>query len=142
MILPDLNLLLYAHDRHCEHHPAAVRWWESVMSAPAPVGLSWVVILGFLRLATSSRVYRAPASVSHAVALVRSWLALPQVRVLQPGAAHWEIFARFVEGAGTVSNLATDAHLAALAVEYNAIVHTNDTDFKRFPGVRVSNPLA
>lgn len=38
-------------------------------------------------------------------------------------------------------NLATDAHIAALAIEYQAEVHSNDADFARFPGLRWRNPL-
>jgi hypothetical protein len=37
--------------------------------------------------------------------------------------------------------LTTDAHLAALAIESNATLHTADTDFLRFPGLRWTNPL-
>ena len=34
-----------------------------------------------------------------------------------------------------------DAHLAALAIEHEAEVHTNDMDFSRFPELRWRNPL-
>lgn len=39
------------------------------------------------------------------------------------------------------SNLTTDAHIAALAADYGLIVHTNDADFSRFPGIQCINPL-
>ena len=42
---------------------------------------------------------------------------------------------------GTGSNLTTDIHLAALALELDATIHSNDTDFLRFPGLKVVNPL-
>lgn len=35
-----------------------------------------------------------------------------------------------------------DAHIAALAIETQAVVHSNDSDFSRFPGLRWINPLA
>jgi len=35
-----------------------------------------------------------------------------------------------------------DAHLAALALEHGATLHSNDRDFARFPGLRVASPLA
>jgi len=38
--------------------------------------------------------------------------------------------------------LTTDAHLAALAVEHQAELHSNDSDFSRFPGLRWRNPLS
>jgi hypothetical protein len=37
---------------------------------------------------------------------------------------------------------ATDSHLAALAIEFDAIVHTADTDFLRLEGVKWVNPLS
>jgi predicted nucleic acid-binding protein len=40
------------------------------------------------------------------------------------------------------SNLTTDAHLAALAIEHQAELHSTDADFSRFPGLRWTNPLA
>jgi predicted nucleic acid-binding protein len=39
-------------------------------------------------------------------------------------------------------NLATDAHLAALAIEHGCVLCSNDADFGRFPGLRWVNPLA
>jgi predicted nucleic acid-binding protein len=35
-----------------------------------------------------------------------------------------------------------DAHLAALALEHGAAVATTDRDFRRFPGLRVIDPVA
>jgi uncharacterized protein len=37
--------------------------------------------------------------------------------------------------------LMTDAHIAALAIENQATVHSNDSDFSRFPGLHWINPL-
>jgi predicted nucleic acid-binding protein len=37
--------------------------------------------------------------------------------------------------------LTTDAHLAAMAIETQAELHSNDADLARFPGLRWVNPL-
>ena len=42
---------------------------------------------------------------------------------------------------GTAGNLTTDAQIAALVRQEKAILHSNDTDFQRFPGIRWLNPL-
>jgi predicted nucleic acid-binding protein len=39
-------------------------------------------------------------------------------------------------------NLTTDAHLAALAIEYGATLYSTDNDFSRFNGLRWRNPIA
>lgn len=44
--------------------------------------------------------------------------------------------------AGVAGNLTTDAHLAALAIEHQLELHSNDTDFARFPGLHWTNPLS
>jgi predicted nucleic acid-binding protein len=77
-----------------------------------------------------------------ACAHARAWLAQPYVTVLDPGARHAEILFGLLESLGTAGNLTTDAHLAALAIEYQAELHSTDADFGRFPGLRWANPLA
>ena len=41
-----------------------------------------------------------------------------------------------------VGNLVSDAHLAALAVEHNCVLHSTDADFSRFRGLKWKNPIA
>jgi len=81
-----------------------------------------------------------PAAV--ACADVRAWLARPYVSVLHPGDRHAEILFGLLDSLGTAGNLTTDAHLAALAIEHQAELHSTDADFGRFSGLRWVNPLA
>lgn len=106
------------------------------------VGLAAPAVFGFLRLATSRRVFERPLAVDDAAGRVESWLARPQARFLLPGPRHLEISLGLLRGAGAAGNLTTDAQLAALAIEYQGEVHSNDADFARFPGLRWINPLA
>ena len=71
MIVPDLNLPLYAYDPSSAQHKAARVWWEQLLSGTATVGLPWIVALGFIRISTNPRVYRNPAPVSYATGVVR-----------------------------------------------------------------------
>jgi uncharacterized protein len=141
MIVPDLNLLLYAYDMASPVQKQAARWWEECLSGSEPVGLAQVVIFGFLRIATHPRVFDAPMTATEAAEHVRSWLAQPFVEVLPARAGHVEAVLEWLERIGTAGNLATDAQIAALALEQNGIVHTADADFLRFPGLRWRNPL-
>ena len=75
------------------------------------------------------------------VAEVRRWLAQPHVHILHPGNRHADILFGFIEELGAAGNLTTGAHLAALAVEYQAVLYTADADFTRFSGLRWKNPL-
>lgn len=142
MILPDVNLLVYAYNTAAPHHRAARTWWEDALSGTSSVGLPWAVMLGFVRIVTHPRVLAPPLPYRDAIGHVRSWLARPAVRVIEPGPRHLDILQQMIEAAGVAGALTTDAHLAALAIENRCELHSNDADFARFPGLRWRNPLA
>jgi len=141
MIVPDVNLLVYAYHADDPRHAAARRWWENALAQREPVGLSWVAVGGFLRIMTHPRVLRDPMPVERATAHVRLWLEQSPVVALAPGRRFPEIFLGYLDALGSGGNLTTDAQLAALAVEHQAEIHSCDTDFSRFPGLRWRNPL-
>ena len=138
----DLNLLLYAVNRDSPHHGRAKTWLERTLGGNEPAGLPWVVVLGFLRLATSPRVFPQPLAPHQATAVVDGWLARPAVVTLAPGDEHWRILRDLLAGSGAAGNLTTDAHLAALAIEHGAELCSTDGDFARFRQLRWVNPLA
>jgi hypothetical protein len=141
VIIPDLNLLVYAYTRDAPAHRPAMAWWEGLLAGDEPVGLPWAVVLGFVRLMTHRAVLVTPITPTRALAHVRTWLSRPHVQILDPGPAHLQILERLLGAAGVGGNLTTDAHLAALAVEHQCELHSNDTDFARFSGLRWRNPL-
>lgn len=141
MILPDINLLIYAYNSDAPHHAAAKAWWEDLLSSDEPVGLPWVTTLGFIRLMTHRAVLMTPLAAERAIAHVRSWHMRSNVSVLEPGPRHLELLDRTLQALGTAGRLTTDAHLAALAIEHQCELCSNDIDFARFPGLRWSNPL-
>lgn len=142
MKVVDLNLLLYAINRDSPHHAPAKAWLERTLSDEEPVALPWVVLLGFLRLATSARVFPQPLVPDQALMVVDGWLGRTPVVALAPGDEHWRILRELLAESGTAGNLTTDAHLAALAIEHGAELCSTDSDFGRFPQLRWVNPLA
>lgn len=141
MIIPDVNLLLHAHNRGSALHVTAREWWADLLSGTRPVGLAWVSLLGFLRIATHRQILARPLPVGEACDLVRSWLARSPVVIVAPGDRHATTLLGLLDALGTGGNLTTDAHLAALAIEYQAELHSTDADFARFAGLRWRNPL-
>ena len=141
MIIPDLNLLVYSYDDGAPFHNPARRWWEGLVNGTERVGIPWVVVVGFVRLLTHGSLREVPASPVQAVDYVREWFRFPHVTPINPGPSHLDYLSRNLNAAGVGGNLVTDAHIAALAMEYQAEVHSNDTDFSRFPGLRWRNPL-
>ena len=72
---------------------------------------------------------------------MRAWSAQPNVRVLATDQDHWHRVCELLNRSGGTGNLVTDAQLAAVAMEYRGTVHTADTDFQRFVGVKWFNPI-
>lgn len=141
MILIDANLLLYSYDPTSVAHRQTRRWLEELFSSGKPVRLAWVSILAFLRIGTDPRVLRTPFSMEEATNVVGSWLDLPSVAVLEAGDRHWQIWSDLLRKGQIRSRMATDAHLAALAIEHGATLCTTDRDFARFPGLKTLDPL-
>jgi uncharacterized protein len=142
VIVPDINLLVYAYNSDAPDHERARTWWETSLSATRPVGLAWAVMLGYLRLMTSRSVLIDPFSPAEAIGHIRSWLERPQVLVLGPGTRHLDLIENLMQAARASGRLTTDVHLAALAIEHQAELCSNDSDFSRFPGLRWSDPLS
>ena len=141
MIVPDVNLLLYVHNEAIPQHASALAWWSDLLAREQPVGIPWAVVFGFVRLVTHPSVLVEPLAPGRALGFVRGWLEREHIRVLEPGPRHLDIVSELFEATRVAGRLTTDTHLAALAIEYQAELHTNDTDFVRFPGLRHTNPL-
>jgi toxin-antitoxin system PIN domain toxin len=154
VIIPDINLLAYAYNTDAPDHEEAREWWSDCLSERQMVGIPWVVILGFVRIMTSRVVMTDPMIMTSRVVMTdpmdplealdrtRSWLYRPQAHLLVPGPRHLEILTEIMGAARASGRLTTDAHLAAMAIETQAELHSNDADFSRFPGLRWTNPLS
>ncbi|WP_322763161.1 type II toxin-antitoxin system VapC family toxin [Frankia sp. Cr2] len=141
MIVPDVNLLLYAVISGFPQHPRAHAWWEQTINSPARVGLTQPAVFGFLRIATNARVLQSPLAVNDAVEYVHGWLEQPNIDLLVPGPEHLRIALELLKEIGTAGNLTTDVQLAAYAIEHQGEMHSNDTDFARFPNLKWINLL-
>ena len=141
MILPDLNVLLYAYNPHMPQHEAARGWWEQVMNGDELVGMPSEVAFGFVRIATHPRLGPARVELSRAREVVAGWLHLPHVRTLTPTVRHFDRVMDLMGSAMASGAVLSDAILAAYAIEHRARLCSNDSDFSRFPGLEWENPL-
>ena len=141
MILPDLNLLLYAYNPHAGPHAKARQWWERSINGRELIGLPQEATLGFVRIATNPRLGNAAVSMAAAKEVVAGWLDLPVVRVLLPRENHVEKVLALMERAGVGGQLTSDASLAVYAMDNRATLCSSDADFARFPGLSFVNPL-
>lgn len=141
MIVVDVNLLLYAVISGFPQHEAARSWWETTLNGSDEVGLASAAIFGFLRISTNPRILESPLPMETATGYLSDWFAQPGVRFLLPGPRHLGIAFDLLREVGTAGNLTTDVQLAALAIEHDAEMCSNDAGFGRFAGLRWKNPL-
>ena len=141
MILIDVNILVYSHRADAPSHKRYRDWLTKAVNSDAAYGLSDLILSGFLRVVTHTRVFRDPSPMKVALEFVAEMRDRPNCVLLLPGARHWEIFTRLCVRAGARGNLIPDAYLAALAIESGTKRVTTDRDYARFPGLRWRHPL-
>jgi len=141
MKIVDINLLIYAINKDTPHPSKAKKWLEDSLSSDEPFGFAWIVILGFLRIVTNGRIMPRPLVPDVALETVDDWLQQPPSTNIVPSLQHWSIFKEILMPLGTAANLTSDAHLAALAIEYGARLYSSDNDFSRFQSLRWINPI-
>ena len=142
MILPDVNILVYAHRQDAPDHRRYLDWLVSKVDSDAAFGLSPLVLSGFIRVVTHPKVFKTPSTLSEATAFAEQLRERPNCIEVTPGARHWTIFRRLCHQAGAKGNLVPDAYLAAMAIESGCEWVTADRDFSRFEGLKWRHPLA
>jgi toxin-antitoxin system PIN domain toxin len=141
VILPDVNVLVYAHRRDSRQHAELRPWLEGVIAADQAYGMSDLVLSGFVRIVTHPRIFREPSALDDALTFADQLLSPPNCVLVQPGPRHWQIFARLCRSAAARGNLVADAWFAALAIEAGCEWISTDRDFARFEGLRWRHPL-
>lgn len=140
--LVDVNLLLWAHHAQFPRHERAFAWWRDLLSDHPRVGVPWPVALAFVRISTHPRVLERPATIEDAWAEVGRWLDRANVWTPVPTERHRGVLGPLLIGGQASGNHTTDAHLAALAIEWGLQLLSADRDFARYPGLSWRNPLA
>lgn len=141
MILPDVNVLVYAHREDAPGHVAYRQWLEAVINGDQAYGLADLVLSGFVRVVTHPRVFNPPSTMDQALAFAGEVRNQPNCVLIAPGPRHWDIFTGLCRTSGVKGNLVPDAYLAALAIETGSEWITTDRDYSRFPGLKWRYPL-
>jgi uncharacterized protein len=140
VILPDVNVLVHAHNSDSPLHERARQWWDGCLAGSEGVGLAVAAILGFIRVSTHPKILLRPMPVAEVTSRIASWLALPHFHIAHPSNRHFHRLQVALDSLGTAGNLTTDAHLAVLAMERGYVLFTTDADFSRFANLRYENP--
>ncbi len=119
MILPDVNVLIYAFRQEVPQHAICRAWLDDVVLGVERFGLSPLTLAAVVRIATNRRVYAVPSSFESAFGFCEDLLGQPHCQVVEPRERHWEIFKRLCIETDTWGPRVTDAWYAwALAIEW------------------------
>jgi uncharacterized protein len=141
MVLPDVNVLIYAFRQQSPRQAEFHQWLDSAVNGPASFGLYDAVLSSFLRIVTNPRVFRVPTPLEAGLAFLEALRGSPNCVLVTPGPRHWLIFVDLCRKVEARGNLIADAYLAALAIESGCQWITTDRDFARFPGLNWKHPL-
>jgi toxin-antitoxin system PIN domain toxin len=142
MILPDVNVLIYAFRQDVPQHIVCRPWLERIILSDARFGISPLALGALVRITTNPRAYRVPSEPKEAFAFCENLLAQPHCQIVEPAARHWDIFKRLCVATETRGPRVTDAWFAALAIEWGCEWITLDRDFARFPELKWQVPVA
>lgn len=141
MVLPDVNVLVYAHREDASDHREYRMWLESVVNGDEAFAISELVLSGFIRVVTHTRVFKKPSPLSDALAFCDQLRDQPNSVHVAPGPRHFDLFRQACTEVDARGNLVPDAYLAALAIESGCEWITTDRDFSRFSSLRWRHPL-
>ena len=141
MILPDVNVLLYAFRSDSVDHDRYHAWLDSVVNGREAYGMSPRALASVVRISTHPRIYARPSRLERALAFCDALTGQPNCQMVQPGSRHWTIFADLCRQARANGNLVQDAWFAALAIEHGCEWITTDRDFARFEELRWRAPF-
>ena len=140
MILPDVNVLIYAFREDTVEHSRCKAWLDKIVLGDARFGMSPLALSAVVRITTNPRINRQPSSLDDAFGFCDDLLGQPHCEIVQPGERHWAIFRRLCTETGTAGPRVSDAWFAALAIEHGCTWITYDCDYTRFPGLDWKQP--
>ena len=141
MILPDVNVLIYAFRTDFVQHAVCRQWLIDVVSGDARFGLSPSTLAAVVRITTNPRAFKEPSAIEEAFGFCEDLLNQPHCQIVEPGERHWDIFQRLCITSGTKGPRVSDAWFAALAIEWGCEWITLDRDYARFPGLNWRAPV-
>lgn len=140
MILPDVNVLIYAFRSDSPHHSVCKPWLDGVIAGDGQFGVSRLALSALARITTNPRAFQQPSTLAEAFGFCEDLLNQPHCEIVLPGERHWAIFRRLCVETDTRGPRVTDAWFAALAIEHGCTWITYDRDHARFPGLDWRQP--
>jgi toxin-antitoxin system PIN domain toxin len=132
MLMPDVNVLIYAHRADESVHEPYRKWVEALVDRPEPFAVSVLVAVAFVRIVTNGKIYSPPTPLNAALATVDVLASHPRCRLIGPTEEHWQRVSSLCRQTRATAKLVADAQHAAVAIENGCTWVTRDGDFRRF----------
>jgi toxin-antitoxin system PIN domain toxin len=142
MILPDVNVLIYAFRTDVPQNALCNRWLTNIVASDTRFGISPLALAAVIRVTTDRRIYSTPSSLPDVYRFADYLLGQPNCQIVEPGQRHWSIFMRLCIETDTRGPRVSDAWYAALAIEWGCEWITFDRDYARFRGLKWQLPAA
>lgn len=133
---PDVNVMVAASRADHPHHEVARAWLERAAASAAagsPLTVMPMVLVSFLRLVTSHRVFQQPTPVGQAIEFVDALLALPGVHLAALG-PEWPRLRQLCVDGKQAGNHLPDAWLAAATLHLGEHLVSFDRGFRKLIG--------
>ena len=141
MIVPDVNVLVYAFRTESPGHVVHRRWLTDLVAGADELGLCAESLVGFVRVVTNRRVVTPPAPTRVAMEFADRLVTARRSSWLASSGPTWSALSRILaEDPAVAAGLVPDAQLAALCLANGAILATADRGFARYPGLRWFDP--
>ncbi len=142
MIIADVNLLVYAYRPESDRHDSAAMWLANTLSGGEDIALLDVVLGGFLRIVTNSKIFDDPAPADHALSFVEALAGASRARWIPSTPAAWRTVREMINhDRGLHGNMIPDTLLAAITIAHGARLATCDRGFARFSGLSWFDPV-
>ena len=144
MILPDVNVLIYAFRNDAKSHHIARAVLDPLFAGDTRFGISPLTLGALVRVTTNARTFVNASSLEEAFGFCDDIYSHGNCQIVAPGDRHWRIFERLCRETNTRGPDVADVWYAALAIEWGCEWITFDRDYARFPDLncRILTPQA
>jgi len=142
MILPDVNVLVYALHGDSPFHDHARKWLETALVGQESIAIWDVTFASAYRVLTNPRMGPAWSDPQTVLAGLAGIRMAPACVPISTGERFWDVFSSVSVEAQVRGALASDAMIAALAIEHGCRLATFDQDFSRFKALNWFKPTA
>ena len=144
MFVVDTNILVYAADGDARSHPECRALLDEWRRSPGAWYVTWGIVYEFLAVSTHPRTFRQPWTPEQSWEFLGAILSSPGLGILIPTSRHRDVLDELVRSVPGLTGMQWhDAKTAALMREHGIqTIYTRDTDFHRFPFLRIVDPTA